>query len=162
MFTLEHTTAILVRAIFFSVLWTKQKVFFSHFTTYQNLPSKLYLIHQTQMSTRRCIRGKVRGRKRLYHAEGICLTWQNWNVSVLCSHSITYKAKAAPEFTKSPFIFLSRTTILILWSASYKDKNKFLRFFACSSASLLLLNGENKRVEGKKVFSIWIMLQLRI
>lgn len=41
----------------------------------------------------------------------------------------------------------------------YKDKNKFLQFFGCSFASLLLLNGRTQKgVNGKKYF-IWIMFQ---
>ena len=37
-----------------------------------------------------------KGKVCLYHAEGTCLTQQNWHVSVLRSLSITRKAKAAP------------------------------------------------------------------
>lgn len=73
--TLDTTAILKVRVIFFSVLGTKQKVCFSHYTTCQNL-SKLCRI-QTQMSASCCMRASVSLPRRgdLPHtAEPACLS----------------------------------------------------------------------------------------
>lgn len=99
------TTAILVRVIFFSVLGTKQKVCFSHYTTCQNL-SKLYRI-QTQMSASCCIRGKcvsATQRGSASHSR----TSMSQSYAHCPSHT---KLRLLQEVTKRPFFFLSQTTV---------------------------------------------------
>lgn len=106
------TTAILVRVIFFSVLGTKQKVCFSHYTTCQNL-SKLYRI-QTQMSASCCIRGKCvsatqRGPSATQRGPA---SHSRTGMSQSCAHCPPHtKLRLLQEVAKRPFSFLSQTTV---------------------------------------------------